>query len=252
MTAAAAGAAVVTGLRRGCIELRQDLTSLSGLLPLVWFPGLLGANLVFHAVVGLASALTVDREDGTLLRARAIPFGVVGHLVARVVGAAGTTAAGLVIFMVPAAFVFDDVALRDPAAWLRVAGVLALGLAAMLPLGALLAAAARSYQALTVLTLPVLGLLGISGVFYPLTALADWVQAVGQAFPVYWVGLGMRAALLPDAAAEVGGSWRPGAMVVVLLLWAVAGFAAAPALLRRMARRTSARSLRKGPVGAAG
>jgi ABC-2 type transport system permease protein len=282
VNAAAAGAAVVTGLHRGLIELRQNLTSFSGLLPLVWFPGmlfaaiyflsgttvpgsglsvgsyalpgLLGANLVFHAVVGLASALTIDREDGTLLRARAVPFGVLGHLVGRVVCAAGLTAASLVIFMVPAAFAFDDLALGDPAAWLGVAGVLALGLAAVLPLGALMAAASRSYQALTVLTLPVIGLLGISGVFYPLTALAGWLQAVGQAFPVYWVALGMRSALLPDAAAvgEVGGSWRPSAMIVVLVLWAVVGFAVGPAVLRRMARRTSGRSLRKGPVGMPG
>lgn len=272
-------AAVVTGLHRGLIELRQNLTSFSGVLPLVWFPGmlfaallflrgnpvpgggisvgsyalpgLLGANLVFHAVVGLASALAIDREDGTLLRARAVPHGVLGHLVGRVVYAAGLTAASLVLFMVPAAFAFDGLALVDPQAWLHIAGVLVLGLAAMLPFGALLAAAARSYQALTVLTLPVIGLLGISGVFYPLTALAGWLQVVGQVFPVYRVGLGMRSALLPDALAggEVGGSWRPAVMVVVLLLWAVAGFAVAPAVLRRMARRTSGRSLRKGPAG---
>ena len=159
-------------------------------------------------MVGLASALTVDREDGALLRARAVPFGVLGHLVGRVVCAAGLTAASLVIFMVPAAFVFDDLRLSSPAAWLQVVGVL--GLAALLPLGALLAAAARSYQALTAMTLPVIGLLGISGVFYPLTALAGWLQALGQAFPVYWVALGMRGALLPDAAAA-GRSVGPGA-----------------------------------------
>ena len=41
-------------------------------------------------------------------------------------------------------------------------------------------------------------------------------------------------------------------MIVVLALWAVAGFAVSPAVLRRMARRTSGRSLRKGPVGTPG
>jgi ABC-2 type transport system permease protein len=64
----------------------------------------------------------------------------------------------------------------------------------------------------------------------------------------------MRSALLPDAmaAGEVGGSWRTATMVVVLALWAVAGFAVAPRVLRRTARRTSGRSLRQAPVGVAG
>jgi ABC-2 type transport system permease protein len=41
-------------------------------------------------------------------------------------------------------------------------------------------------------------------------------------------------------------------MVVVLALWAVVGFAVAPVVLRRMARRASGRSLRPAPVGTPG
>jgi ABC-2 type transport system permease protein len=106
VSAAAVSAAVGTGLHRGLIELRQNLTSLAGLMPLVWFPailftvlfvlrgstvpgtglsvgsyglpGLLGVMLVFHGLIGLASSLTLDREDGTLLRARAVPTGCSG------------------------------------------------------------------------------------------------------------------------------------------------------------------------------
>lgn len=282
MSAAVTGAALGTGLYRGLIELRQNLTSFAGLMPLIWFPailftalfvlrgnevpgtgfsvgsyglpGLLGLMLVFQGMIGLASSLTVDREDGTLLRARAVPHGVLGHVVGRVVCAAGLAVAGLVILVVPAALLFDGLEVGRPAAWLQVVGVLALGLAALLPFGAVLGAAVSSYQALTVATLPLFGLIGISGVFYPLTAMAGWVQVVAQAFPVYWVGLGMRSALLPDAlaAGEIGGSWRTPAMVVVLALWAVVGFVVAPMVLRRMARRASGRSLRQAPVGIPG
>jgi ABC-2 type transport system permease protein len=68
---------------------------------------------------------------------------------------------------------------------------------------------------------------------------------VGQAFPLYWLGLGLRSALLPDAlaAAEVGGSWRHLETVVALGAWAVVGFALAPVVLRRMARRESGSSV---------
>jgi ABC-2 type transport system permease protein len=58
---------------------------------------------------------------------------------------------------------------------------------------------------------------------------------------VYWLGLGMRSAFLPDTAAalEIGGSWRTGWTVVVLGLWAIVGAIVAPAVLRRMTRRES-------------
>jgi ABC-2 type transport system permease protein len=69
----------------------------------------------------------------------------------------------------------------------------------------------------------------------------NWLQAVGQVFPIYWLGLGMRAALLPPglASVELYGSWRLPIAILVLALWSVLGLVAAPAVLRRMARRES-------------
>ena len=87
--------------------------------------------------------------------------------------------------------------------------------------------------------LPVLFLGGISGIFYPLQQLWGWVEVVAQIFPMYWLGLGMRSAFLPDSAAalEVGGTWRPVETLLVLGAWAVVGMVATPVVLRRMARR---------------
>jgi ABC-2 type transport system permease protein len=87
----------------------------------------------------------------------------------------------------------------------------------------------------------VLVLVGISGIFYPVQALWGWVQVVAQVFPLYWLGLGMRSAFLPDSAAviEIGGSWRTGETALVLGAWAVAGILVVPGVLRRMARRQS-------------
>ena len=58
--------------------------------------------------------------------------------------------------------------------------------------------------------LPFGALVAISGIFYPITHLPGWLQGIGQLFPMYWLGLGMRAALLPShlAAVEIDGSWR--------------------------------------------
>lgn len=64
---------------------------------------------------------------------------------------------------------------------------------------------------------------------------------VAQVFPMYWLGLAMRSAFLPEAAAalEVGGTWRTLETVAVLVGWAVLGLAIAPSILRRMSRRQS-------------
>jgi ABC-2 type transport system permease protein len=95
------------------------------------------------------------------------------------------------------------------------------------------------------LTLASSGLVAISGIFYPITHLPHWLQWVGQMFPLYWLGLGTRSALLPAglASVEIGHSWRHLATFGVLGAWVVAGFLVAPILLRRVARRESGSSV---------
>ncbi|NJC86735.1 ABC transporter permease [Planosporangium mesophilum] len=262
-------AAVAAGLERGWIEFRQTMTSVGDVLGWVWpsiialivmyalsdstvpgtsfslgsqaIPGILGMNVVLVALMGLASALTMERRDGTLLRAKATPNGVLGYLTGKVISQAGMAVAILVLVLIPAAFLFDGLDLYSVSSWLTLVWVLALGLAATLPIGAVLGSLLNGTQSLGFVMLLFTGLVAISGVFYPITALPEWLQWIGQAFPIYWLGLGMRAALLPDvmAGAEIGGSWRHLETTAVLGAWAVIGFAVAPVVLRRMARRES-------------
>jgi ABC-2 type transport system permease protein len=89
--------------------------------------------------------------------------------------------------------------------------------------------------------LPIILLTTISGIFFPIQQMWSWLQVVAQVFPTYWIGLGMRSAFLPDAAAglEVGDSWRTGLTVLVLGAWAAFGLLVTPRVLRRMAQRQS-------------
>jgi ABC-2 type transport system permease protein len=125
--------------------------------------------------------------------------------------------------------------------WLTLAWVLVLGLVATLPAGAVLSALFPGARSAALLTLATGGLVAISGIFYPITHLPHWLQWIGQAFPLYWLGLGMRSALLPShlAAVEIGHSWRHLATLGVLGAWAIAGLVFAPVVLRRLARRES-------------
>lgn len=208
-------------------------------------PGVLGAGIVFNGLNSAAGYLAVDREDGTLLRAKATPNGMLGYLVGKTTSLSLTQVTGLLITLVPCLFLFPALAPGGVWSYLHLLWVLAIGLTATLPLGAALGSLTTSARSIGLITLPMFGLAGISGIFYPVTSLPVWVQDIAQVFPMYWLGLGMRSALLPDSAVvvEIGQSWRPWATLGVLAAWSVIGLALAPVLLRRMARREAGSSV---------
>jgi ABC-2 type transport system permease protein len=211
-------------------------------LAMLTLPGILGMWVAVGGYQGAGGALAVEREDGTLLRAKAVPQGMVGYLVGRIVSVSLSILATLAIIFAAGVVVLPDLAASVRTGWPTLLWVLALGLLATLPWGAVIGSLVRSpNSAFGLAMLPTIGLAAISGIFYPISALPGWVQGVAQAFPVYWLGLGIRSALLPDAAAavELAGSWRHLETAAVLGAWAVAGLLIAPTVLRRMARRES-------------
>lgn len=261
--------AVRAGMVRGRIEFRQLLTNredlLGVLIPNAIFlvvmifmrgstvpgtnfslgstvvPGVLGMGIVFSGMIGIAAGLIVEREDGTLLRAKATPHGMLGYLVGKVVSSSGYTVLGLLIILVPSLFLFEGLATGGLTSWLTLLLVLVVALLATMPIGAVVGSLTTSSRSMGMIMLPFMGLTAISGIFYPITAMPEWLQWIAQLFPIYWTGLGMRSALLPDglSAVEIGESWRHLETLGVLGVWAVIGFVLAPAVLRRMARRES-------------
>lgn len=205
-------------------------------------PSMLGMMVAFSGAIGAAGQLGLHRMDGTLLRAKAVPQGMVGYLVARITQISLDTVISLLIILIPGLFLVSALASAGITGWLTLLWVLPLGLLATMPWGAIIASLTKTPQSTFGFTmLPFMGLAAISGIFYPISALPGWVQGIAQVFPVYWLGLGTRSALLPDAAvaAEIGESWRTLETVGVLGVWAVVGLLLAPPILRRMARRES-------------
>ncbi|TDO56830.1 ABC-2 type transport system permease protein [Kribbella sp. VKM Ac-2571] len=260
-------ASVKTGWRRGLIELRQSFTngpelfshflwpvlmlaalfflrhrdfgSTGLLLGALALPSILGMNAAM-GMISMSQQLTADREDGTLLRAKAIPNGMVSYLIGKVVSVAGGLLADLAILLIPGLFLVEGLALGS-AHWFTLVWILLLGMVATLPIGAILGSIFTSARSQGLIQLPMLALIAVSGIFYPITALPGWLEWIGQLTPVYWMGLGMRSALLPGEAVvvEVGESWRHLETAAVLGIWAVAGLLLAPVVLGRMARRES-------------
>jgi ABC-2 type transport system permease protein len=212
------------------------------LVPAVSLPSILGSLIAFAVVVGPAYTLAMEREDGTLLRYKAIPHGLRAYFTGQLVVHSLGPLPQMLVILVPSFLLFDDVMAGGAAGWLTVAWVFALGVLATMPLGMIIGALVPNTQKVGSWgMMPVLVLAGISGIFYPIQQLWGWVQVIAQVFPMYWLGLGMRSAFLPDSAAalEVTGSWRTTETVLVLGAWAVAGMIVTPRVLRRMSRRQS-------------
>jgi ABC-2 type transport system permease protein len=262
-------AAVLAGVARGRAELRQTFVTgqdlwnyifpTAGFLVTMFFmkdaavpgtsfslgsrtlPSVLGMAVAFAGLTTLMMGLAVEREDGTLLRAKAIPNGMLGYLVGKVVLVSGMTVVSQVIVLIPSLFMLDGISIN----WFTFVWVLVFGLVATIPLGAVFGSLFKSPRNAGVIMLPVFGLVAISGIFYPISSMPEWLQGVAQVFPIYWLGLGMRSAMLPDSlsAVEIGESWRHLETIGVLGAWAALGLLVAPIVLRRMARRESGSSV---------
>jgi ABC-2 type transport system permease protein len=271
-------AAARAGLSRGWIETRQNLTETANVVghlipPLAYvavllfmrgimrgktvpgtdvpllalvLPSLLGMTIAYGGLSTPAPSITADREDGTLLRATATPNGMLGYLIGKIVMFASTTLLGVLAIAIPGIMIVDHLVL-DARAWLLLGLLFVVGMVSTVPIGVALGSLMKSSAQATLVPLAWTLIMIPSGIFFPMTLLPAWLQWLAQAFPVYWLGLGARSAMLPVnmAAAEIGQSWRTVEMFAVLGVWAVIGFVLAPILLRRMARRQSGSAVAK-------
>ena len=252
----ARSAAVLAGLSRGWIETRQQFTETATVIghlipPVVYvavllsmrgktvpgtdfalaamvLPGVLGFSIAFGGLSGPATAIATEREDGTLLRAKAVPHGMLGYLVGKIVTFALTTLVGLIAILVPGLLVTGDLNL-DARAWLLLALIFVVGMVSTVPIGACTrlprevdcaepAGAPRVRAARH----------SVRHLHADHRACRRGLQWVGQAFPIYWVGLGARSAMLPAemAVVEIGDSWRTVEMFAVLGVWSACRSAA--------------------------
>lgn len=212
-------------------------------LALLTLPSLLGMQIASSGFNDVASSLAFDREDGTLFRAKATPRGMSAYFIARVVLVILTSVMYLALLAIPSLLIVPgliyQISFMD---LITMSWLLILGLLATAPFGAIIGSLVKSSGAGWGMTLlPLVILTAISGIFYPITALAGWIQAVAQVFPVYWLGLGARSVLAPESAAalELTGSWRTTETILVLLAWSIVGLILVPRVLRKMTRRTS-------------
>lgn len=222
----------------------QRGTTIEGVsLALLTLPSLLGILIAQSGFSDVASGIAFDKEDGTLLRAKAVPRAITSYFVAKVTAIFLMTLVYLVVLFIPSLLVVPgllaNVSFADTG---LMALYIILGLLATAPFGAVLGSIVKTSGSGWGLSMaPTLVLTAISGIFYPITALWGWIQVIAQVFPIYWLGLGFRSIFSPEAAAalEIGGTWRTWETIAVLGVWAIVGFIIAPRVIRKMTRRVS-------------
>lgn len=192
----------------------------------LYVTGLIAGGLLTTSFQNLGNGVTADRVDGTLKRLRATPMPRSSYFV-------GKTLLVLVVSVVETALMLIiGVAILGmhlpaiPARWVTLIWVLVLSVGAFSLLGIATAGLVRSWRNVTtVVSVPVILLQFISGVYVPLNELPRWLLSIASIFPLKWTAQGVRAALLPSRAAglEPGHSYQLGMVALVLASWLIVG-----------------------------
>lgn len=220
---------------------RNDIVDGVGIsVSAIIFPSAIALMILFVATYGLATLVSTEREDGTVLRLSILPAGTLTYAWGQTVRTLLELAFTVGLFTIIASIIVPDLWIRGGVGVAIALGFLLLGIFACMPLGFIVGSLFSNPRSVGGWGFIVIGaIVWASGILTPLSEMPQWAQIVAQVLPLYWLGLGLRGALLPEgfAVIEVGESWRTLESIGVLGAWAVLGLVLAPLLLQRVARR---------------
>lgn len=186
---------------------------------------ILTASFTAYGVLGIVlftfgEAVASERGMGWLRLIRATPLPGWAFLGAKLVAGVALVAVFLAV-MIPAATLLGGGVRPD--GWLRLAGVVLLGALAMAPIGFMVGFLVRPAAAGAVALLVYLPLSYASGMWTPVEALPEPVQALAPFLPTYHLNaLGHAAVGLPTADLGVHVAWLAGTFVVGAIIATVA------------------------------
>jgi ABC-2 type transport system permease protein len=245
---------LVTGVRRGGVELLQFVRDRTAVVFTFAFPAMLlllfgtifgdsfdqagvsasqvySASMIAYGILSTAfvtmgTGVAMDREDGTLKRLRGTPITASAYLIGKLFLVLFLSVAEVGTLIGVGALVFD-MPLPDAGHWLTFAWLFLLSTVACTLCGiAVSALVRRARTAGAILNVPLVALQFISGVFiHPITLLPSWLINVASFFPVKWMSQGFRYVFLPDSmkSLEAAGQWELGRIAAVLGAWCVIG-----------------------------
>jgi len=205
----------VVGASSGVRVEQQQISTLNASY-IDWFvPGILGMSLMNSGIIGIATAFVSYREKGILRRIKVTPFALWKFILARIVAA-------LVVALVTSGILVGIGWL----AWgltvrgnpLLIIGVLILTAVAFLAIGYAIAAFARNTEtAASYANLITFPMMFLSGVFFPLGSMPDWLQPLIRLMPLKYAVDALRQPMLYGHG--LGAVWQD--LLVLLAVFAV-------------------------------
>lgn len=176
-----------------------------------WFmPGIIAMSLMNTGIIGISTAFVAFREKGILRRIKVTPFPLWKFLLARVLGAmiVGLLSTFVLIGLSMALFGAE---VRGN--WLLILAMIILVSTAMLSIGAAIAAVARNVESAAgmanLITFPMMFL---SGVFFPISTMPDWMRPIMAVMPLKYGVNALREPMLYGHG--IGAIW----MDIVILI----------------------------------
>jgi ABC-2 type transport system permease protein len=191
----------------------QNITTIDYFLP-----SMMAYVAVLAGLTYVAITIVDQRERKVLRRYRATPVHPLQVLGAAMTGGAITVALEVMALTLVGVFLFGA---RGHGDWLLAGVALIVGIAAFVSMGFLLTSfVSTSDAARGISTLIGFPMLFLSGIFFPVDALPQWIQTIVHVLPVYYVS---------DALHQIlnSGTGLPILDVVVPLAWAAGCFALA-------------------------
>ena len=183
-----------------------------------YIPGIIALSVISAAYTNIAMMVAIARDGGLLKRSRGTPLPAWGFLFGKIAHAT-LVALLLVVIVTAAGAVFYDVDV--PASTMPAFIVtLIVGAAAFCSLGLAMTALIRNADAApAVVNASILPLLFISNIFIPLQDAPNWLNTIGNIFPVKHFSEALGKAFNP---LESGSGFDVTALVV-MAAWGVAG-----------------------------
>ncbi|MEN8655605.1 ABC transporter permease [Streptomyces sp. 21So2-11] len=162
-------------------------------------PGVLSWGIGNAAVFGVGFVLMQWRRDDILRLIRMTPTRVSSVLASRYVLALGIGAVQAVLFVAVA--LLPSFGLELASSWPLALPVLVLGITGFLAIGVIVGSYAKTPEAVAaVANCLMLPMAFLSGSFFPLDAMPDWMQTLSQALPLRYLNDGISAALTGDGS----------------------------------------------------
>ena len=191
--------------------------------------GIVAMSIMQSGVFSVAFIFVRLRSQGVLRRFKASPAGPMHFLIAMIITRMAVVAIQTYVMLVLATLVLDvDVGPGRPLSWLELGIVAIFASWVFIALGLIISNVAKTENSAaplaTGITMPMMFL---SGVFFPLTVLPDWLSTVTQYLPLTFLADAFRPVVILGEPL-----WSQGTELLGLAVWAAIIFAVAVRVFR--------------------